>query len=179
MQLEWPTPGVRAAVLKEWVAFVRRRLDAGAARASACAARLLHWRPGGSQGFLEVSEAREQMHKNKFVVSDALYIATILGRSLVEPHVSDSRLGKDRPSRTTAVTQSASKTSDDKWAKLGNRSGEESVEEMAEEATEVVAIRSPGARASTSVAARAAMTDADVDGARRFSGLTLRHYWDL
>ena len=53
--------------------------------------------------FIEVSEAREQMHKNKFVVADALYISHVLGRSFVEPHVSDSRLGEDRPETTSAV----------------------------------------------------------------------------
>jgi hypothetical protein len=54
-----------------------------------------------------VSEAREQMHKNKFVVSDALYIAHVLGRALVEPMVSNSRLGEERPEQTVQIRASS------------------------------------------------------------------------
>jgi hypothetical protein len=35
------------------------------------------------------------MHKNKFVVLDALYIATVLRRALIEPTVQHSRLGEE------------------------------------------------------------------------------------
>ena len=98
MRLGWASRESKLAVLSEWVALVRRRLDLGASRASSCAGRLLQRRSSRSAAFVELSEAREQMHKNKFVVLDALYIAHILGRALVGPHVSDSRLGLDRPS---------------------------------------------------------------------------------
>ena len=45
MQLGWESSAeVKAAILREWVTFVRRRLDLGASRASACAGRLLQVR---------------------------------------------------------------------------------------------------------------------------------------
>ena len=108
MQLDLDSSAAtRAAVLREWVAFSRRRLDLGAARASSCAGRVLQPRSARTQTFLEVSEAREQMHKNKFVVSDALYIAHVLGRALVEPMVSNSRLGEERPEQTVQIRASS------------------------------------------------------------------------
>ena len=108
MQLDLDSSAAtRAAVLREWVAFSRRRLELGAARASSCAGRVLQPRSARTQTFLEVSEAREQMHKNKFVVSDALYIAHVLGRALVEPMVSNSRLGEERPEQTVQIRASS------------------------------------------------------------------------
>ena len=47
-----------------------------------------------NQRFVSVVGAREQMHKNKFVVLDAMYIATVLQRALLEPAVANSRLGE-------------------------------------------------------------------------------------
>ena len=101
-----PRPVRPAAVLKVWVAHVRRRRS-GRREGVTCASRLLQPRAPHATGFIELSDAREQMHKNKFVVSDALYIAHVLGRALVEPHVSDSRLGNERPTSSSAVSASA------------------------------------------------------------------------
>ena len=183
----------RAAVLREWVAFVRRSLDQGASRSSACLSRALQQRNPRTTGFVELSDAREQMHKNKFVVSDAAYIAHVLGRSLVEPHVSDSRLGNERPTTSTAISAAVSSSprpgaaaSASASASEGEGEGEgggggdassRSSEDAAEEESEAAAaVRMAAARAA---AGAAVLADADVDGARRFSGLVLRHYWDL
>lgn len=196
MRLDWDAAGeaARAAVLKEWVAFVRWRLDLGAARASSCAARTLQVRTAATVGFIELSGAREQMHKNKFVVSDALYFAHVLGRALIEPHVSDSRLGNERPTKTSAVTASAGASKAggasgvaggsavEAGAAGGNRTSGEQDEEAAEEAAEAAAAAIAASReveAARAAVASAAMAAADVDGARRFAGLGLRHYWDL
>ena len=236
MRLDWTSSrtsarAARAAVLKVWVAHVRRQLDLGAARASTCASRLLQPRAPRTTGFIELSDAREQMHKNKFVVSDALYIAHVLGRALVEPHVSDSRLGNERPTSSSAVSASAAsaaafavssavaasaaanapsaatvntgtgtgtdaaartepsgveagggsagKELDDTTA-VAARSSEDTAEEEAEAAADARAAAARASAAAASAAAdSAALADADQDGARRFSGLVLRHYWDL
>eukprot|EP00966_Prymnesium_polylepis_P025928 597631-Prymnesium_polylepis.1 len=42
--------------------------------------------------FVVLESGSEQQHKNKFVVTDALFIARVLGRTLVEPRVRHSRL---------------------------------------------------------------------------------------
>ena len=56
---------VRAAILQEWVSYVKRRLDLGASRTSACAARTLQVRSSSTVGFIELSEAREQARENE------------------------------------------------------------------------------------------------------------------
>ena len=43
-------------------------------------------------GYVVLRGGGEQMHKAKFVVADALYIAHVLGRTLVEPRVAHARL---------------------------------------------------------------------------------------
>lgn len=98
------------AALQLWVRHVRETLDQGLTRASAC-----HEREGRrrsrSQRFLSISHAREQMHKNKFVVLDALYIGRVLGRAVVEPHVMNSRLGESwRALEATVVRSSRGRT---------------------------------------------------------------------
>ena len=80
------------------------RSRTGARRADACTGRVLQRRTPSKVGFISLSGAREQMHKNKFVVSDALYIAHVLGRALVEPSVSNSRLGDARLSHPITET---------------------------------------------------------------------------
>ena len=240
MRLSWASQGTRAAILKEWVALVRRRLDLGASRASSCAGRLLQHRSVRSQSFIELTGAREQMHKNKFVVLDALYISHILGRALVEPHVSDSRLGHDRPQQTSAVTSTVtSKTErgvrrgraqhqhgggrgdrrrrqsvessrrlaegtneggggndvagggpgsdsdgtdqdgDESSSAVGASNSEAVVRSDGEAAEEEAEESAHRAAQAAQAASSKAMADADVDGARQFSGLVLRHYWDL
>ena len=96
--LQLPEGGVDAekAAAAEWRRLVVDELERGWRGAAACAAHASRERPRGSASrrFVVVSEAREQMHKNKYVVADALFIAAALGRALVEPNVCDSRLGE-------------------------------------------------------------------------------------
>ena len=77
-----------------WRDHVQSELRSGWLRAEACRQRALQPRPR-NQRFVSVVAAREQMHKNKFVVLDALYIATVLRRALIEPTVQHSRLGEE------------------------------------------------------------------------------------
>ena len=135
----------------------------------------------------------------------------MLGRALVEPTVSDSRLGEDRPEQTSAVqsTTGGAKRPSKRRAqrrRLGERARAEAVgaddgaddgarerasdgasdgdapaersgDEDFEEAAEEAAAKAAAVRAAST--AKRAVADADADGARRFSGLVLRHYWDL
>ena len=77
-------------LLKEWSALVRQRLEEGWRRATAC--RAVTRRAERHDRYVALMGVGEQMHKAKFVVSDALYIARALGRVLVEPRVEHSRL---------------------------------------------------------------------------------------
>ena len=91
-------------LLHEWASLVQQRLEEGWRRAAAC-------RSGGGGGggddggggaggprgsplggYVVLRGGGEQMHKAKFVVADALYIAHVLGRTLVEPRVAHARL---------------------------------------------------------------------------------------
>ena len=80
----------RNELLKEWSALVRQRLEEGWRRAKAC--RAATKRTDRHEQYVALMGVGEQMHKAKFVVSDALYIARVLGRVLVEPRVEHSRL---------------------------------------------------------------------------------------
>jgi len=84
-----------AALLSNWRRLVRAELDAGWGQASSCGRRA-GVRRAEAQGFVSVRNAREQMHKSKWVALDALFIAGALNRALIEPSVADSRLGKTR-----------------------------------------------------------------------------------
>ena len=88
-------PNVRAGWLEE----VHAQLRLGWLSAQACRQRAQQPRYS-SQRFVSVVAAREQMHKNKFVVMDALYIARVLGRALIEPGVHNSRLGEQSRNRS-------------------------------------------------------------------------------
>ncbi|KAL1507484.1 hypothetical protein AB1Y20_008320 [Prymnesium parvum] len=68
----------------EWRALVRARLEEGARRA-ACSGSV-------RRRLVCVDGGAEQMHKNKFVVMDAMFVARSLGRTLVEPRVRHARL---------------------------------------------------------------------------------------
>jgi len=92
-----------------------------------------------------VRNAREQMHKSKFVAFDALFIASALGRALIEPHVADSRLGEKRP-RRPAETEAAAKAA-------------------AKAATEAAAAKAAAKAAAAKVAAAKAATEAAAKGA--------------
>lgn len=88
----WREGTRREALLREWVSLCRQRLEEGWRSAKACHARAVQARPPSARRFLLLSGGGEQMHKNRFVVMDALYIAHVLGRTLVEPRVRDARL---------------------------------------------------------------------------------------
>ena len=88
-----------ANVRAGWLEEVHAQLRFGWLSAQACRQRAQQPRYS-SQRFVSVVAAREQMHKNKFVVMDALYIARVLGRALIEPGVHNSRLGEQSRNRS-------------------------------------------------------------------------------
>eukprot|EP00966_Prymnesium_polylepis_P256899 5934197-Prymnesium_polylepis.1 len=87
----WSDPTQRQTLQTEWAALVRQRLEEGWRTARACHRRATQRRPPDER-FVLLEGGSEQMHKNKFVVMDALFIARSLGRVLVEPRVRHSRL---------------------------------------------------------------------------------------
>ncbi|KAL3931004.1 MAG: hypothetical protein SGPRY_001303 [Prymnesium sp.] len=85
----WRERSLRRAIGEQWAALVRQRLEEGWRAASACSRR---WEGREGQRLLLLDGGAEQMHKNKFVVIDASFIARCLGRVLVEPRVRHSRI---------------------------------------------------------------------------------------
>jgi len=88
---QWSSKQGRDALLREWAAIARQRLEEGWHGAAACRARAAQPRPP-TQRFLVLDGGGEQQHKNKWVLLDALYVARVLRLPLVEPHVAHSRL---------------------------------------------------------------------------------------
>ena len=94
-----PLQRLPAKVRTGWLEEVHAQLRLGWLSAQACRQRAQQPRYS-SQRFVSVVAAREQMHKNKFVVMDALYISRVLGRALIEPGVHNSRLGEQSRNRS-------------------------------------------------------------------------------
>ena len=70
---------------------MRAHLDAHADASGSCAAREAPL-PASTRKYFVLGGGAEQMHKNNFVVSDALFIPRSLGRVLLEPAVAHSHL---------------------------------------------------------------------------------------
>lgn len=86
----WSRKSSRRVLLRQWSAIAKRCLDEAWGRAPSCHSRVGH---GSAGRYLELHLGAEQQHKSKFVVTDALFIAMALNRTLVEPSVRHARLG--------------------------------------------------------------------------------------
>ena len=110
---QWSSKQGRDALLREWAAIARQRLEEGWHGAAACRARAAQPRPP-TQRFLVLDGGGEQQHKNKWVLLDALYVARAAGWSSRTLRTRDSSARTKpevRSSRCTTIGTSSQSAS--------------------------------------------------------------------